>query len=220
MTPTDFQKPVWSHVRQTAYTLFEDLAERLHLAVHTILGQSEHDRLGVVGLRYIDVVRASGGRELPLLPAAGPPRSGRRSVPAWPTPPSHREQRPRHGRRKPRYDGRPHRSERPGVVAAAGSRGRRAELPAKDGGRELVTLRRAPLRRGELRCRCRLGGGPGLRTDRGEVGGFGVETRAIGALSTAGQVRKFQAALSVNSLNWGGFCGFLGRRFTLGWMGA
>ena len=34
--------------------------------------------------------------------------------------------------------------------------------------------------------------------DRGEVGGFGVETRAIGALPIARQVRELQAALSVN----------------------
>ena len=37
-----------------------------------------------------------------------------------------------------------------------------------------------------------------LRIDWGEVGGFGVETRAIGALPIAGQVRELQAALSVN----------------------
>ena len=56
---------------------------------------------------------------LPLLPAAGPPRSSGRSVPAWPTPPSHRVQRPHRGRRKPRRDGRPHRSV--GVREAIGS---------------------------------------------------------------------------------------------------
>ena len=36
------------------------------MAVHTVLAESEHDRLGVVhrvGLRYIDVVRASGGKD-------------------------------------------------------------------------------------------------------------------------------------------------------------
>ena len=36
------------------------------MAVHTVLAESEHDRLGVVhrvGLRYIDMVRASGGKD-------------------------------------------------------------------------------------------------------------------------------------------------------------
>ena len=52
-------------LQTTAYTRFEDFAERLRMAVHTVLAESEHDRLGVVhrvGLRYIDVVRASGGK--------------------------------------------------------------------------------------------------------------------------------------------------------------
>ena len=52
-------------LQTTAYTRFEDFAKRLQLAVHTVLAESEHDRLGVVhrvGLRYIDVVRASGGK--------------------------------------------------------------------------------------------------------------------------------------------------------------
>ena len=50
----------------TADTRFEDFVERLQLAVHTVLAESEHDRLGVVhgvGLRYIDVARASGGKD-------------------------------------------------------------------------------------------------------------------------------------------------------------
>ena len=45
-------------LQTTAYTRFEDFAERLRMAVHTVLAESEHDRLGVVhrvGLRYIDV---------------------------------------------------------------------------------------------------------------------------------------------------------------------
>ena len=53
-------------LQTTAYTRFEDFAERLQLAVHTVLAESEHDRSGVVhrvGLRYIDVVRASGGKD-------------------------------------------------------------------------------------------------------------------------------------------------------------
>ena len=53
-------------LQTTAYTRFEDFAERLRMAVHTVLAESEHDRLGVVhrvGLRYIDVVRASGGKD-------------------------------------------------------------------------------------------------------------------------------------------------------------
>ena len=53
-------------LQTTAYTRFEAFAERLRMAVHTVLAESEHDRLGVVhrvGLRYIDVVRASGGKD-------------------------------------------------------------------------------------------------------------------------------------------------------------
>ena len=53
-------------LQTTAYTRFEDFGERLRMAVHTVLAESEHDRLGVVhrvGLRYIDVVRASGGKD-------------------------------------------------------------------------------------------------------------------------------------------------------------
>ena len=53
-------------LQTTAHTRFEDFAERLRMAVHTVLAESEHDRLGVVhrvGLRYIDVVRASGGKD-------------------------------------------------------------------------------------------------------------------------------------------------------------
>ena len=53
-------------LQTTAYSRFEDFVERLRMAVHTVLAESEHDRLGVVhrvGLRYIDVVRASGGKD-------------------------------------------------------------------------------------------------------------------------------------------------------------
>ena len=47
-------------LQTTAYTRFEEFAERLTLAVDTVLAESEEDRLGVIhraGLRYIDVVR-------------------------------------------------------------------------------------------------------------------------------------------------------------------
>ena len=51
-------------VQTTAYTRFEEFAERLRSAVDTVLAESEHDGLGVVhrvGLRYIDAVRPSVG---------------------------------------------------------------------------------------------------------------------------------------------------------------
>ena len=41
-------------------------AERLRMAAGTVLAESEHDRLGVVhrvGLRYVDAVRPSGGKD-------------------------------------------------------------------------------------------------------------------------------------------------------------
>ena len=53
-------------LQTTAYTRFEEFAGRLQLAVQTVLAESEHDELGVVhrvGLRYIDVVRPSGGKD-------------------------------------------------------------------------------------------------------------------------------------------------------------
>ena len=53
-------------LQTTAYTRFEDFAERLQMAVHTVLDESEHDQLGVVhrvGLRYIDMVRSSRGKD-------------------------------------------------------------------------------------------------------------------------------------------------------------
>ena len=53
-------------LQTTAYTRFEDFVERLQMAVRTVLAESEHDQLGVVhrvGLRYIDVVRPSGGKD-------------------------------------------------------------------------------------------------------------------------------------------------------------
>ena len=52
-------------LQTTAYSRFEDFAEKLALAVRTVLSESEQDRLGLVhrvGLRYVDVVRPSGGR--------------------------------------------------------------------------------------------------------------------------------------------------------------
>ena len=51
-------------LQTTAYTRFEEFAERLRSAVDTVLTESEHDGLGVVqrvGLRYIDVVCPSVG---------------------------------------------------------------------------------------------------------------------------------------------------------------
>lgn len=53
-------------LQTTAYTRFEEFAERLQLAVGTVLAESEQDRLGVVhrvGLRYIDVVRPSADKD-------------------------------------------------------------------------------------------------------------------------------------------------------------
>ena len=52
-------------LQTTAYTRFEEFAERLQFAVNTVLAESEHDGFGVihrVGLRYIDVVRPSAGK--------------------------------------------------------------------------------------------------------------------------------------------------------------
>ena len=53
-------------LQTTAYAQFEDFAERLQLAVRTVFAESEHDQLGVVhrvGLRYIDMVRPSSGKD-------------------------------------------------------------------------------------------------------------------------------------------------------------
>ena len=53
-------------LQTTDYTRFEEFAERLRMAVHTVLTASEHDELGLVhrvGLRYIDVVRPSSGKD-------------------------------------------------------------------------------------------------------------------------------------------------------------
>ena len=52
-------------LQTTAYTRFEEFAERLKLCVHTVLAESEQDRFGVVqrvGLRYVDIVRARSGK--------------------------------------------------------------------------------------------------------------------------------------------------------------
>jgi len=49
----------------STYTRFKDFADRPRMAVHTVLAESEHDRLGVVrtgGFRYIDVVRPGVGK--------------------------------------------------------------------------------------------------------------------------------------------------------------
>lgn len=53
-------------LQTTAYSRFEDFAKQLQLAAGTVLSESEQDRLGVVhrvGLRYVDVVRPSGGKD-------------------------------------------------------------------------------------------------------------------------------------------------------------
>ena len=53
-------------LQTTAYTRFEQFAEQLQLAVNTVLTESEHDGFGVVhrvGLRYIDLVRPSAGKD-------------------------------------------------------------------------------------------------------------------------------------------------------------
>ena len=53
-------------LQTTDYTRFEEFAEQLRMALHTVLAASEHDQLGVVhrvGLRYIDVVRPSSGKD-------------------------------------------------------------------------------------------------------------------------------------------------------------
>lgn len=52
-------------LQTTAYTRFEEFAERLKLCVHTVLAESEQDRFGIVqrvGLRYVDVVRPQSGQ--------------------------------------------------------------------------------------------------------------------------------------------------------------
>ena len=52
-------------VQTTAYTRFEEFAAVLHMAFDTVCKASEQDELGRVhriGLRYIDVIRESGGK--------------------------------------------------------------------------------------------------------------------------------------------------------------
>ena len=52
-------------LQTTAYTRFEEFAERLKLCVYTVLAESEQDRFGIVqrvGLRYVDVVRPQSGK--------------------------------------------------------------------------------------------------------------------------------------------------------------
>ena len=53
-------------LQTTAHTLFEDFAERLRMAVHTVLAESEHDRCG----RCAELPAKGGGR------GAGHPDSG------------------------------------------------------------------------------------------------------------------------------------------------
>ncbi len=53
-------------LQTTAYTRFEEFAKRLRSALGTVLSESQHDELGLVhrvGLRYIDVVRTTGGKD-------------------------------------------------------------------------------------------------------------------------------------------------------------
>ena len=53
-------------LQTTAYTRFEEFAERLQLAVGTVLTESEQAQFGMVhrvGLRYIDMVRPSAGKD-------------------------------------------------------------------------------------------------------------------------------------------------------------
>lgn len=53
-------------LQTTAYTRFEDFAQKLQLAVSTVLAKTEHDSLGLVhrvGLRYIDVIRPRRGAD-------------------------------------------------------------------------------------------------------------------------------------------------------------
>ena len=53
-------------LQTTAYTRFEEFADRLQLAVNTVLTESEQARFGVVhrvGLRYIDMVRPSASKD-------------------------------------------------------------------------------------------------------------------------------------------------------------
>lgn len=52
-------------LQTTAYTRFEEFAERLQFAVNTVLAESEHDGFGVihrVGLRHINVARPTAGK--------------------------------------------------------------------------------------------------------------------------------------------------------------
>jgi uncharacterized protein (TIGR04255 family) len=53
-------------LQATTYTSFETFAERLELALRTVLTKTEHDRFGAVqrlGLRYIDVVQPREGED-------------------------------------------------------------------------------------------------------------------------------------------------------------
>ena len=53
-------------LQTTAYTRFEEFADRLQLAIGTVLTESEQAQFGLVhrvGLRYIDMVRPSPGKD-------------------------------------------------------------------------------------------------------------------------------------------------------------
>ena len=53
-------------MQTTAYTKFEDFSDCLRLSLNTVLGQSEHDKFGVihrVGRRYVDWVNPSAGKD-------------------------------------------------------------------------------------------------------------------------------------------------------------
>ena len=123
-------------LQTTAYTRFEDFAQQLQSAVHTVLAESEHDGFGVVhrvGLRYVDVVVPTAGKDFRFYL-----RPGLRGMPddvflAGTTPPARREQGSDGGRRPPRNDDCPHCSKRPGPFATSRSHGGRAELLTKGG---------------------------------------------------------------------------------------
>lgn len=77
---------------------------------------------------------------LPGLPAARSPWGSGRDLPARPAPPSHREQRRHCRRRKPRHDGRPRRSERPGSSLPPDPVNAALRFPPRAQPGELVTL--------------------------------------------------------------------------------
>ena len=109
-------------MQTTAYTQFDDFAERLRMAVHTVLAESKNVRLGLVhrvGLRYMDVVLASGGKDFRFYLRPGLHGVGDEVF----QPGQHLLHTESGGRTvvggNPGTDGRPHRSEGPGVGATA-----------------------------------------------------------------------------------------------------